>query len=110
MPLEPPRTLRSPCKRGSLVEILWSPLARARLQENHAFVALDKPDAAGRLDTRIVAIVEALKTHARLGRIGSAPGVRELVVAGTSYLILYRVRDNRVTINTIWQGARPRNR
>ncbi len=110
MPLEPPRTRRSPRKRGSLVEIVWSPLARAPLQEIHAFVALDKPDAAGRLATRIVAIVEVLKTHPRLGRIGSAPGVRELVVAGTPYLILYRVRGNRVTINTIWHGAQPRNR
>jgi len=80
-----------------LVEIVWSPLARAPLQEIHAFVALDKPDAAGRLATRIVAIVEALKTHPRLGRIGSEPGVRELVVAGTPYIILYRAGGNRVT-------------
>jgi len=110
VPLDPPRTKRSQRERGSLVEIVWSPLARARLQEIHAFVALDKPDAAGRLATRIVAIVEALKTYPRLGRIGSEPGVRELAVAGTPYVILYRVRGPRVTISTIWHGAQRRNR
>ncbi len=110
MPLDPPRTKRSPRAPGALVEIVWSPLARARLREIHAFVALDKPDAAGRLATRIVAIVEALRSHPRLGRVGSEAGVRELVVAGTPYVILYRVRRERVTISTIWHTAQRKNR
>jgi toxin ParE1/3/4 len=88
------------------VEIIWSPLARVRLQEIHAYVALDKPEAAERLTTRIVAVVEALKTHPHLGRAGAEPGVRELVIGGTAYMVLYRVRGKRVTINTILHGAR----
>ena len=87
------------------VEIVWSPLAQARLQEIRAYVALDKPDAAARLATRIVAVVEALRTHPHLGRTGAEPGVRELVIGGTPYVILYRVRGGTVTINTIWHGA-----
>ncbi len=87
------------------IEIVWSPLARARLQEIRAFVALDKPDAAARLATRIVSVVETLKNHPHLGRIGAEPGLRELVIGGTPYVILYRVRGERVTINTIWHGA-----
>jgi len=87
------------------VEIVWAPLARARLQEIRPFVALDKPDAAARLATRIVAVVEALKSHPYLGRTGAEPGVRELVIGGTPYIVLYRVRGERVTINTIWHGA-----
>jgi len=73
-------------------------------------VARDKPDAAARLAMRIVALAEALKDHPYLGRIGSEPGVRELVVGGTPYLIFYRVRANRVTITTIWHGAESRRR
>ena len=83
------------------VEVIWSPLARARLQEIHAYVAVDKPEAAERLTTRIVAVVEALKIHPHLGRVGAEPGVRELVIGGTPYIVLYRVRGKRVTINTI---------
>jgi toxin ParE1/3/4 len=99
---------RSPPLRSAF-EIVWSPLARARLQEVRAYVALDKPDAAARLATRIVAIAEALRGHPHLGRASSEPGMRELVVGGTPYVILYRIRGMRVTINTIWHGARRKN-
>jgi len=87
------------------VEIVWSPLARSRLQEIRAYVARDKPDAAERLATRIVAVVEVLRDHPRLGRAGAEPGVRELVIGGAPYIVVYRVQRNRVTINTIWHGA-----
>jgi toxin ParE1/3/4 len=90
------------------VEIVWSPRSLARLREIRDYVAKDKPDAAARLATRIVSLVEALKEHPYLGRAGSEPGVRELVVGGTPYLIFYRVRGNRVTITTIWHGAQSR--
>jgi toxin ParE1/3/4 len=83
-------------------------LERARLREIRAFVALDKPEAAKRLATRIVAIVETLRLHPHLGRAGTEPGIRELVIGGTPYSILYRVRGQRVTINTIWHGAQQR--
>lgn len=87
------------------LEIVWSPLARARLQEIRAYVALDKPVAAERLATRIVALVEALRHHPYLGRIGSDPGIRELIIGGTPYSILYRVRSKRIIISTIWHAA-----
>jgi len=87
------------------VEIVWSRLARARLREIREYVAKDKPDAAARLATRIVAVVEALKNHPRLGRAGTEPGIRELVIGGTPYIVLYRVRGRRVVISTIWHGA-----
>jgi toxin ParE1/3/4 len=92
------------------VEIIWSPLARARLEEIRAYIALDNPTAAERLATRLVAVVEALRQHPHLGRAGSEPGVRELVIGGTPYTVLYRVRGKRVTINTIWHAAQREKR
>jgi len=89
-----------PSKHGP-VEIVWSPLALARLQEIRAFIALDKPDAAERLATRIVSVVEALRIHPYLGRVGPESGIRELIIGGTPYSILYRVRANRLIISTI---------
>jgi toxin ParE1/3/4 len=87
------------------VEIVWSPLARTRLQEVRAYVALDKPRAAERLATRLVSVIEALRIHPHLGRAGTEPGVRELVIGGTPYIVLYRVRGKRVVITTIWHAA-----
>jgi toxin ParE1/3/4 len=91
-------------KRGPL-EIVWSPLALARLQEIRAFIALDKPDAADRLATRIVSIVEALRIHPYLGRVGPEPGTRELVIGGTPYSLLYRIGSNRLMISTITHAS-----
>jgi toxin ParE1/3/4 len=87
------------------LEIVWSPLALARLREIRAYVALDKPDAAERLAERIVSLTEALRIHPHLGRAGTEPGMRELVIGGTPYIVLYRVRGKRVVIHTIWHGA-----
>ena len=90
------------------VEIVWSALARARLREIRAYVARDKPKAAERLAMRIVAVVEALRNHPYLGRAGAERGIRELVIGGTPYIVLYRVQSRRVTIDTIWHGAQSR--
>jgi addiction module RelE/StbE family toxin len=90
------------------VEIVWSALARARLREIRAYVARDKPEAAERLAMRIVAMVEALRSHPYLGRAGAEPGVRELVIGNTPYIVLYRVQGERVIISSIWHAAQRR--
>jgi addiction module RelE/StbE family toxin len=87
------------------LEIVWSARARQRLEEIRAYIAKDKPDAAARLGARIVAVVEVLKDFPHLGRAGIEPGVRELVIGGTPYVVFYRVRGRRVTIQTVWHGA-----
>ncbi len=62
-------------------------------------------EATEHLATRIVAVVEALRNHPHLGRAGAEPGIRELIIGGTPYIILNRLRGNRITINTIWHAA-----
>ena len=91
------------------VEIVWSALARTRLREIRAYVALDKPEAAERLGLRIVAMIEALRNHPHLGRAGAESGIRELVIGGTPYIVLYRVQGDRVTISTVWHAAQHRD-
>jgi toxin ParE1/3/4 len=80
-------------------------LARTRLREIRFYVARDKPEAAEQLAIRIVTVVEALRTYPYLGRGGVEPGIRELVIGGTPYIVLHRVQGGRVVINTIWHGA-----
>jgi toxin ParE1/3/4 len=92
------------------LEIVWSPLARTRLEEIRSYVAKDKPEAARKLSVRIIAVVEVLRNYPLLGRAGAEPGIRELVIGGTPYIVFYRVRGKRVTITTIWHGAQLRNR
>ncbi|PYV95140.1 MAG: type II toxin-antitoxin system mRNA interferase toxin, RelE/StbE family [Acidobacteria bacterium] len=91
------------------LDIVWSPLALARLREIRAYISADKPEAAARLAMRIVAVVEALREHPHLGRVGAEPGIRELVIGGIPYVVLYQVRGQRVIISTIWHGAQQRS-
>jgi toxin ParE1/3/4 len=90
------------------VEIVWSPLARRRLQEIRDYVAKDKPLAAERLAIRIVAAVQTLRKFSYIGRAGAVPEIRELLIGKTPYIVLYKVRGSVVTINTIWHGAQSR--
>ena len=90
------------------VTIVWSPLARLRLREIRDYVARDKPGAAERLAIRIVAVVEALRNHPHLGRVGAEPGVRELVIGLNPYVVLYRLRGRRIIVTTIWHAAQQR--
>jgi plasmid stabilization system protein ParE len=69
-------------------------------------VALDKPEAAKHLATRIVAVVETLRLHPHLGRAGAEPGIRELVIGGTAYSNLIEYAGRRVIISTIWVSER----
>jgi plasmid stabilization system protein ParE len=68
-------------------------------------VALDKPEAARHLATRIAAMVASLSLHPHLGRVGAEPGIRELVIGGMPYSILYRALAQRMIIITIWHSA-----
>jgi plasmid stabilization system protein ParE len=90
------------------VEIVWSALARSRLRQIRTYVALDKPEAAERLATRIVAMVEVLRNHPHLGRVGADPGIRELIIGNTPYIVLYNVEGQRITVSTIWHAAQRR--
>ena len=67
-----------------------------------AYAARDKPEAAEWPAIRIVALVEALRNHPHLGRVGAEPGIRELVIGGTPYIALYRLQGQRVVVSTIW--------
>jgi toxin ParE1/3/4 len=89
------------------LRIVWSPSARKR-QEIYEYVARDKPIAAERLTIRIIATVQALRTHPYVGRIGRDPETRELVIGRTPYIVAYKVLESEVRILMIWHGAQER--
>jgi toxin ParE1/3/4 len=91
------------------LEVVWSPQALFRLREIHSYVAADKPKAADRLSSRIASVVATLRKYPYIGRAGAHPGVRELVIGGTPYIVLYKIGRKRVRILTIWHGAQQRN-
>lgn len=98
--------------------VVWSARAVRHLVRLRAVIARDRPLAAGNVAATILASVDRLTRHPGLGRAGRVPGIRELVVQGTPYVIPYRVRCDRLEIlgiihgrrrwpEKLWPGARP---
>jgi toxin ParE1/3/4 len=90
------------------VTIRWSLEAADDLERIAAFIAGDKPLAAQDTINRIYARIEELATFPNRGRIGLAPGSRELPLAPLPYVVVYRVHRDAIEISRIWHGAQSR--
>ncbi|MEO8052473.1 MAG: type II toxin-antitoxin system RelE/ParE family toxin [Acidobacteriota bacterium] len=64
----------------------------------------DSPHSAADIAHRIIESVELLTKQPHIGRPGRIIGTRELVVAGTPYLIPYRVRQGRLELLAVMHG------
>ena len=86
------------------MSITWSPEARRQIHEIWHYIALDDPQAADRMLTRLVGAVEKLAHFPHLGRPGRE-GSRELVVGGTHFIVVYRVQGDQIRVGTVVHGA-----
>lgn len=86
-------------------ELIWTDAALQDLDDIGSYIALDNSSAAANIVRRIVETVSALAYHPKLGRVGRDPSTREVVVSGTPYIAVYRLRE-RIEIITIFHGAR----
>jgi toxin ParE1/3/4 len=75
------------------MRIVWSETAIANLVEIRKFI----------LDS-----VERLAEHPHLGHPGREPETRELIVAGTPYIIPYRIYRSRLCILAVLHAAQSR--
>ena len=88
------------------MEIFWLASALDDLEAIHRYIAGDNPAAAGEVIGRVLLRVRDLALNPHTGRPGRVPGTRELVLAGTPYLVAYRVRQQRLEILAVLHGAR----
>jgi addiction module RelE/StbE family toxin len=68
-------------------------------------IAADNPAAAARMIERIRDAVSRLAGFPASGRPGRVVGTRELMIAGTPYIVPYRVKGDAVQIITILHSA-----
>src|SRR5205823_1481330 len=73
------------------MEIKWLGRALRDLADQIEFIAVDNPRAASRASDTIHRAVARLADFPQLGRAGRVPTTRELVVAGTRWIVVYRV-------------------
>ena len=88
------------------MRIEWLREALRNLDVEAAFIAKDNPDAVRHVVERVYEAVQSLERHPNIGRPGRVPGTRELVVAGTPYLVPYRVQGEAVEVLRVFHTAR----
>lgn len=88
------------------MKIVWAPRSRAHLEHLYTYIANDNPDAARNIVARIVDAVENLADFPESGRAGRVPHTRELVIPGTPYLVVYRVRNAVLEVIAVLHEAR----
>jgi len=89
-----------------MLSLKWTPSALGDLDAAAAFIALDNPKAAAGMAGRVLESVEYLAVYPSLGRVGRVRGTRELVVSGTPFVVVYRVRLDIVQVLRVLHHAR----
>src|ERR1035441_8590315 len=90
----------------SAMNAVWSPRAIRHLCAIREYIEKDSEGNAAAIAARILDAIEILRTQPQMGRPGRVTGTRELVVSGTSYIIPYRVRRERLELLAVFDGRR----
>lgn len=80
------------------MKLRWHALALADRTAIFDYLMQNSPRAAVLLDERIEYQIEILQGFPHLGRPGRIAGTRELLVAGTSYIVAYAVEDETIRL------------
>jgi len=86
------------------VRVKWLRTALRTLDTQADHIARDDPAAAVRALDRVRSAVENLAKHPGMGRPGRVPLTREMVISGTPFVVVYRVRAD-VEIVRVLHGA-----
>ena len=85
---------------------IWTDRAIYDLESVRFYVSSDNPIAGRKLVLRILKLANDLLHYSEMGRTGSLPGTRELVVSNTPYIIPYRVHEGAIEILRVLHSSR----
>ncbi len=88
------------------MKIKWLRQALRNLEQAHLYIIKDDPEAARQLILRIQSAVSQLAEFPFMGRVGRVETTREIVISNTSYIIIYRVKEESVEILRILHSSR----
>lgn len=81
--------------------VQWLDEASDKRYDQLDYIAQENPIAAIRLDEEIEVQTEALAQNPEIGRVGRVDGTRELVIARTPFLAVYRILSGRIEITNL---------
>jgi toxin ParE1/3/4 len=89
-----------------LNRIRWAKKATEQFAASYDFLAAENPSAAAKQADVILRAVRQLVNFPEMGRIGRVSHTRELVIAGTPYVVAYRLKSDIIRILALLHGAR----
>jgi toxin ParE1/3/4 len=87
------------------VILLWLPIAAEERFEQLDYIAQDNPFAAITQDEEIEQQISLLVLQPEMGRVGRVKGTRELVITHTPFIVVYRIKGERIEILRFLHGA-----
>ncbi len=91
--------------------LVWLPSALVTRNAQLDYIAQDSFLTTIDQDAEIEKQVDMLLVHPNMGRSGRVKTTRELVIGRTSFIVAYRVKDDRIEILRVLHGSQqwPRN-
>ena len=86
------------------MKAVWTRTAIRDLSNAKEYIGRDNPRAAREIALKIVDAAERIIQFPEVGRAGKVSGTRELVVPGTQYLIVYRMKKNAIHFLRVLHG------
>ena len=87
------------------MKLKWTRFALQDLKYLHDYIAEDNPSAAKRMVSRIKDAANNLRQHSHIGRVGRVPDSRELIIAGTPYIVVYYIEKGCIYIVSVIHTA-----
>ncbi len=87
-----------------MLKVEWTHPALADLIEAQTYISQENPQAAKNVAQKVWEASQKLTENPEIGRAGHVDGTREWVVQQTPYLIVYRVKDERIEILRVWHS------
>lgn len=84
----------------------WTFPALGDIKEAGDFISLNNSQAAKRMSERVKEAVEYLIEFPNIGRPGRVTGTKELVVSGTPFIVVYRIKVPVIQILRLLHHAR----
>jgi toxin ParE1/3/4 len=88
------------------MQVRWLRKALRNLEQAHAHIAKDDPEAAIQTVLKIQAVVNRLAQFPLMGRVGRVEGTRELMIVNTPYFVIYGLKENTVEILRVLHTSR----
>jgi toxin ParE1/3/4 len=80
------------------MQVRWLRKALQNLEQAHAYVDKDDPDAAIRTVLKIQVAAKQLAQFPLMGKVGRVEGTRELVIINTTYFLVYSLKEHTVEV------------